>query len=251
MMKKEDIIASGMVEDYVLGLLSPEDRIKMEGYIEQYPSIADLVQNMDLSLEKIAEENRIQPRKELKDKIIGSAGSAPLPQKSSPSWGYLAAAFLAGCILTGALWGINASNKNRKIQALDQAYASLQSDCNERAKEFASSADLLFFLRHEATIPVPLKESSADLVMYHNSVAKLCMVHVRDLPQITADETFQMWADVDGEMINMGTFSSNEDFQDLEYILDPESFNVTIEPSGGSSHPTVSRLVVSAPFSVG
>jgi anti-sigma-K factor RskA len=52
-----------------------------------------------------------------------------------------------------------------------------------------------------------------------------------------------MWADVEGEMINMGVINNTENLLAMTYIEDAESLNITIEPAGGSDHPTVSRLI--------
>ena len=52
-----------------------------------------------------------------------------------------------------------------------------------------------------------------------------------------------MWADVDGEMINMGIINTSKALLAMQYIPEAESFNITIEPKGGSPHPTVSELI--------
>ncbi len=56
-----------------------------------------------------------------------------------------------------------------------------------------------------------------------------------------------MWADVDGKMINLGILKKDETNMpiDWKYLANAESLNVTIEPDGGSDHPTVADLVAS------
>ena len=63
------------------------------------------------------------------------------------------------------------------------------------------------------------------------------------MPKLKENETYQMWADVDGEMISMGLVPTDQELVALAYIDDAESLNITIEPEGGNDHPTVSRLI--------
>ncbi len=65
----------------------------------------------------------------------------------------------------------------------------------------------------------------------------------RDFLPLRPNETYQLWADVEGEMINMGLLSSEEDLTPAIYISKAESFNITVEPAGGNDHPTVSNLI--------
>jgi len=63
------------------------------------------------------------------------------------------------------------------------------------------------------------------------------------IPLILHGNTYQMWSDVDGEMIDMGLLQTNEELITLKYIDKAESLNITIEPAGGNDHPTVEKLI--------
>lgn len=60
---------------------------------------------------------------------------------------------------------------------------------------------------------------------------------------LNAEHDYQMWADVEGEMINMGLIDNKKDLLAMNYIENAESLNITIEPLGGSEHPDVSRSI--------
>ena len=65
------------------------------------------------------------------------------------------------------------------------------------------------------------------------------------LPELDAEEDYQLWGDVDGEMINMGLINVNsEELQPMAFIEGAESLNITLEPEGGSEEPTVTLLYV-------
>jgi len=71
------------------------------------------------------------------------------------------------------------------------------------------------------------------------------MLRVIELPGIQSDQTYQLWADVDGDMLSLGTFDAALAIIDaipMDYLDRATSLNITVEPKGGSKHPTVSTL---------
>ncbi len=76
-----------------------------------------------------------------------------------------------------------------------------------------------------------------------NHKDKSVWVNPQSLPPLSEEETYQMWADVDGEMINMGLLPTDKELIALTYIDRAASLNITIEPKGGNDHPTVERLI--------
>lgn len=83
----------------------------------------------------------------------------------------------------------------------------------------------------------------AKAITYLNTEKQIALLNTAYLPELSKDKDYQMWADVDGEMINMGVIPKGEAMVALQYIPAAASLNITIEPSGGSEHPTVSRLI--------
>ena len=94
-----------------------------------------------------------------------------------------------------------------------------------------------YILKGNASLP------EAKVVSYVNHQSKSVVINTERLPELDADHDYQMWADVEGEMINMGVISKDKTVMTMAYIDDAESLNITIEPAGGNDHPTVSRLV--------
>ena len=104
-------------------------------------------------------------------------------------------------------------------------------------------------------------ETEQDYLPSESQLVLLCLDYLRDLrraypdkqdlldaeglPELDADHDYQLWADVEGEMIDMGVIAANDPTQVMNYIPMAESMNITIEPKGGSDHPTVSNLIAS------
>lgn len=80
-------------------------------------------------------------------------------------------------------------------------------------------------------------------IAYVNVEKQAVLLNVAGLTQLPANKNYQLWADVEGEMINMGLVKSGENVLTMKYIENSESINLTIEPAGGSDHPTVENLI--------
>jgi len=80
-------------------------------------------------------------------------------------------------------------------------------------------------------------------VGYVNHKDRKVLLDASQLPGLTEDQDYQLWADVEGEMIDMGVVQKENGLLAMNYIAGAESMNLTIEPAGGSEHPTVSNLI--------
>jgi len=61
----QEYISSGIVESYVLGLASPEERIEFEEMCAQHPELVEARNNFELSLEEQARKNVVPYSKAL------------------------------------------------------------------------------------------------------------------------------------------------------------------------------------------
>ena len=61
-MNIQEYISSGIVESYVLGLASPEERVEFEGLCVQYPELVAARTEFELALEKQYEESKFYKR---------------------------------------------------------------------------------------------------------------------------------------------------------------------------------------------
>ncbi|MGB5666734.1 MAG: anti-sigma factor, partial [Maribacter sp.] len=82
-------------------------------------------------------------------------------------------------------------------------------------------------------------------VAYINPVKKLSYINVRNLPNLPEDQSFQMWAEVNGKMIDLGIIDKStgqEKLLALPYGEHAVSY-ITIEPKGGNNTPTIKNIV--------
>ena len=69
-LNKNDIISSGLLELYALGLTSPEETMQVEEWVSQYPEIKEEIEAIEMSLESYAQAHSIEPSPLVKDKIL-------------------------------------------------------------------------------------------------------------------------------------------------------------------------------------
>jgi anti-sigma-K factor RskA len=87
-------------------------------------------------------------------------------------------------------------------------------------------------------------------VAYINPVKKLSYINVRNLPNLPDNQCYQMWAEVNGEMVNLGVIKSVDDkdrLRPLPYAENAVSY-ITIEPQGGNDTPTVKNIVANISY---
>ena len=71
-MNIKEYISSGIIESYVLGLASPEEREEFERLSEQHPEIREARNEFEISLENYVQLNGINPPAHIKSKIFSA-----------------------------------------------------------------------------------------------------------------------------------------------------------------------------------
>jgi len=87
-------------------------------------------------------------------------------------------------------------------------------------------------------------------IAYINPVKKLSYINVSNVPQLPENKCFQMWAEVNGELVNLGVikqFNEKDKLLALPYA-DKAIGYITIEPEGGNTSPTVENIVANITY---
>lgn len=257
MMDKEQILASGLLEQYVLGLTTPEENLEVEAYAEAYPEIKAEIENMQKAVEQYALQYSIPPAQNLKqdimseiDELSDKLSPKQVPANARPASTWLLSA-LAACVALLLFASLRLYKDNRslddKFNVVNAEYATFKENCERQKASHQETLQLFAVLKDNQTIPVRLGGTDlapeAQAVVYWNQNSELAYLNVINLPKPPKGKQYQIWADVKGEMIDMGVFDGeNTDLQSVNFIANAESFNITLEPMGGSKHPTVELL---------
>ncbi|MBK6949696.1 MAG: anti-sigma factor [Haliscomenobacter sp.] len=141
-----------------------------------------------------------------------------------------------------AVW----TRQSSQLRSLRQELAS----CEENQDNSRAVAQLFSQIAPKGTLPVTLQGTQlapgSRSVVFWNPTKKTAWLNPGGLPAPPPGHQYQVWADVDGEMIPLGLIQPDGgDLHQIQYVSQAASLNITIEPLGGSDHPTVSKLMAS------
>jgi anti-sigma-K factor RskA len=243
----EEYISSGIVEIYVLGLASEEDRSEFEKICEQYPEVLAARTAFELALEKQAMENAIAPPADLKNKIadkIGVAGKV-VPMQSDParkiSWlKYTAAASVI--LLAGSIYyNISLYNKNKTLQGnYDNTVAKL----NDLEKDIQ-------ILQQNPNVKMASMKGmeispASYATVYWDTASHDVYLLTNNLPTPASDKQYQLWALLNGKPVDLGVFDIKKErlLIQAKNTQGAEAFAITLENKGGSPTPTMEKIYV-------
>ncbi|NNE30726.1 MAG: anti-sigma factor [Saprospiraceae bacterium] len=256
-MKEEakKILESGKLEEYLLGFCSEQDSRKLEELFIKHPELKAHFDQMQEDIEKYA-QSLSYPAPQVKGSIkskIADLESQNTASKILPRKNFSMAASIAAIIALGlaAAFFMQKNSLRNDLSHLTAEYNKLQTDCEENSLQLASYQQQRTFFTHPQTQTVALEGDAMGKEFFANAFwnkeLEAGQFNLDFLPRPPDDHCFQLWADVDGEMVNLGVIPQDQrGMVELAFKENATSLNVTIEPTGGSDHPTVSRLVSSA-----
>ena len=252
-MDLREFIESGILENYVLGLASAEERREVEQMAQAHPEVKEALLAIEEDLTDYARSQAPPMPEGLREKILqridaeGSAGPASPKSPAVGSWPMaVAVLLLAG--LAFLFW------KNRQVRAAHEQtrneLQALQTDCAEQGKRLLQMQEQIAILRDDSYRPVIMegteKAPGAIAAVYWNPEKREAYLDTRSLPTPPAGKQYQLWALVGGQPVDMGVFdlALQAEFQQVPFIENPDAFAVTLEPAGGSVSPTLEEMYV-------
>jgi anti-sigma-K factor RskA len=258
----KEYISSGIVESYVLGLVSAAERIEFESLCVQYPEILEARIAFEQSLEEQLLSDARQPPQHLKQLIesrIASLGPESYqdddkevrsPVRNIAGWKWLAAASLI--LLAGAIyWAIDSNNKFKNLQADNKI---LKDSLNQSSTRLNAMREDENVLRNPGLKMAALKgtahapQALATVFWDTASTSKDVYLLVNNLPQPASDKQYQLWAMLDGKPIDLGLLDmeirEKRLLVKMKNVQNAEAFAITLEPRGGSPQPTVDSMYV-------
>jgi anti-sigma-K factor RskA len=232
----QEYISSGIVESYVLGLTSDEERREFEQLCLQYPELVQARTAFELSLENQAMENAVAPAAGLKQKIWNEIkGEAKVVSMQAPvrkiNWlKYVAAASVI--LLVGSIYfNIALSNKNKK---LSREYDNTMNELSNIRKE----VEVLTGGNPEikmASLKGMEKSPQSYTTVYWDTASHDVYLLINNLPKPPSDKQYQLWALLDGKAIDLGMISDDYFIKKNHLLLEgkkvqnAQAFAITLE----------------------
>jgi anti-sigma-K factor RskA len=255
----KEYISSGIIESYVLGMTSEEERQEFEQACTQYPEIVKARESFELSLEQVLLQESIQPPTSLKGQIESLLFQDPEPEtmiqvaderegliRKIGLWRWAAAASII--LLAGAVfWGITSNQKFQQVakektelqQQLDQSVAQLnelKGDASMLQKPGVKMAAL------QGTNVSP----ASFATVYWDTTSRDVYLMINNLPKPAADQQYQLWALMDNQPIDLGVFEMKQEklLVKMKNVQKAQAFAITLEPKGGSANPSLNNMFV-------
>lgn len=232
-MNVQEYISSGIVESYVLGLASAEERSEFEQLCKQYPEVLKARIAFEEALEKQAMENAITPAADLKEKILeqistsGKVVSIPVVSKNLNWLKYAVAACII--LLAGSLYyNISLYNKNKKLQSdVDNTIAKLN-DVENDIRILQQNPNV----KMAAMKGMDISPQSYTTV-YWDTASHDVYLLANNLPVPPSDKQYQLWALLDGKPIDLGMLDYNAKQRKLlvrmKNAQNAQAFAITLE----------------------
>ena len=272
-------IESGILELYVLGDISPEEKLQVEEMAARHTAVKAELAEIEQSMEFYAEEHAVEPSENLRTKVLNSLltnlgddrvftkerkhsgeevyeddNVIALPARQNSFYKYAFAACLA--LLVVSIYAL--INLYSKLQNTNSELTAMQLD-KQRIANQVNLLDDELSIYHDPAYKIlklqgtPKTPKSAMTLAWSPSKQKVVVdMKSINLPGHDKQHQYQLWALVGGKPVDMGLFDLNKIdtaiIKEMKSIAAADAFAVTLEPAGGSINPTLDQMVVIGKF---
>tara|TARA_B100000780_G_C21068461_1_gene429782 strand:+ start:278 stop:1144 length:867 start_codon:yes stop_codon:yes gene_type:complete len=239
----KEYISSGIIESYVLGSASPQERQEVECMGHIYPEIQLEVRKQQLMIEEMANKLAVAPPAELKAKVMDaitqveqelpeatqakteSKAEKVIPiqraeENAKPTFNWAAAASIILLLGLGAYWYASSNqitglknqlaeltNKANQIETENEQLVAALSE-SDSAYQNAEAVNQMLASHSTQTVEMPGTANQPDALVrvFWNTDSRKVLMKVESLADVPAGKQYQLWAIVDGQPTDMGVF---------------------------------------------
>lgn len=247
-MKKElhTFLESDQLQRYVVGDLSPSEAMVVEHYINTHDEVREAYETLQNNLEILAKFDAVEPPKGILAKIEAELDNDVKvvqmnTRKKAFSWFSIAASVAA---LLFASTSIFLYEKNKQLvnenNVVIEEIFDLRKDIDSNNSKLDQLANELSKLNDPDSKKYVLtgneRAKNLKTVAYINPVEKTSMVDVITLPQLPEEQYYQMWAEFQDKMVNLGVLDASErKLRPIPYMENAVGLSITIENKNGEA----------------
>ncbi len=257
-MSLQELIASGLLESYALGMCSPDEERTVQQLLRQHPEARQELEQIEAALETYASSRAIAPPAWLKGRIMDSIAQiqpdspSTVPATAPRLWGHPAIWALSSLALALGCLGYFQYQKTNTLQQAQQALEQVAKDCDNRNQQLLRTAQQdMAFLTDPVTKPVPVawvapENSSryAAATVYFNAIQRRALLNPAALPPAPAQRDYQLWVIVEGNPNPVPLNVLSGSATAIIYPANAVAFAVSIEPKGGSPNGKPTEVVM-------
>lgn len=253
-MNIQEYISSGIIESYVLGLASPEEKAEFEKMCALHPELVEARTNFELTIEKQAFQNSVLPPVGSKEKIWSAIQESTTknPSKiismdsrksSSSGLRWFAAASVVLFLLTAYL-AYSFYNKNGQLQARIERTDTIINELQAKVAEMARAEQIMHDPGVMVVNMVGMKGSSSSASVYWDSTKADVFMVVKNMPKLPSDKQYQLWAIIGSKQVDLGLFDlpGSNVMLKMKNAQKADAFAITIENRGNTGGPDLGQL---------
>ncbi len=239
-----NFLKSNLLNKYLLGDTSSEESKEVETFISNYPEAAKAYETLQDNLEIIAKAGAVDVPYNILTDILDSLSEKndtkviQLVQHKKTPWYSIAAS--AAAVLFAAtsfmLYQKNENLNNENNVVIEEIF-DLRSDIDKNNSKLDElSKELLKLNNPDArkyVINGNERAKNLKTVAYINPVEKTSMIDVITLPQLPEEQHYQIWAELQDRMVNLGILDeSDRKLKQIPYMEDALALSIKIGTKG-------------------
>lgn len=238
---------SDLLEKYLLGQTTSDETETVESYISQYPEVEKAYNTMQNQLELVAHSQAIEAPKVILNSILKSLDTeTPVIQLNKPiarkKWfQFSIAASVVAIMFAGTSYIFFQQNQLLKIEnqkIADEIYDRLD-DLDQKNKRLDEIMRQMKQLNNPETEKYIIngnnRAKNLKTVAYINPKEKTSMLDVVSLPQLPEEQCYQIWAELEDKMVNLGILNEGDrQLKVIPYTEDALALSITIEQRGST-----------------
>ena len=258
--KLHEFLNSGLLEKYLVGDTSPIESLQVEQFIAKYPEVEEEYQLLQDQLE-LSSRAQAQKAPNVLDTVMAELNAETKvvemkPSKRIPQWLSIAAC-IAPLVFaaTSYMFYNQAQVLEHENDTIAEEIFDLRSDIDQNNDMLDSVMRQLMKLNNPETQKYVLRgnDRAKDLktVAYINPIDKSTLIDVVSLPDLSEEQCYQIWAQMQDKMISLGILNeADRNLKPLPYVEDALSLNITIEPKGGNENASLENSVAEIPLKI-
>lgn len=280
-MDNKEYIASGIIDSYVLGSVSDQERREVECLSHIYPEIAQELKAAQLAMENFVLSLSIPAPASVRANILAKISQTPQDQVAKPAEPAVkeaapevktekapvtrvlfppravAAASIALFIVAGSLFLLEYNKaSNLEVQVADleaereKETLNFDEQLNELQANLTSIAEREKIITASGTRELLMQgtpqQPSALAKLFWDAAGNQLLLSSDGLPAPGSDHQYQLWAIADGVPVSLGVLDKDKAFSNpiAVNLQGIQAFAITLEKNGGVDAPTMEQMYV-------
>ncbi|MDW5287809.1 anti-sigma factor [Formosa sp. PL04] len=246
---------SDLLEKYLIGETTSKERELVENYISKFPEAENAYNTLQHNLEIMSKYHAVEAPSSVLDTVLKTLDNeSPViqlrPKKQKAWFRYaIAASFFATLFACASSFFFiqNLELKKENQVVVDEIF-DLRSDIQLNNQRLDNVMAQFQQLNNPETQKYIIKGNNRaknlKTVAYINPKDKTSMIDVVSLPELPKEQCYQIWAELNGKMVNLGILDKTDrQLKSIPYTENALGLNITIEPKGGNTNASLENSV--------